>query len=128
MTWTPDQFWEFVEGYTGAFEAGQIREILQGEGLAVVSLRGSVIVPEWQDISTAPKDGFEIDLWCLNVSDGAEARFAEMFWNESGKWEDWCSYTLEPKWKPTHWMKAPKGPSVTRHDLWAESNDLGDAS
>jgi hypothetical protein len=45
MTWTPDQFWEFVEGYTGAFEAGQIREILQGEGLAVVSLQGSVVVP-----------------------------------------------------------------------------------
>jgi hypothetical protein len=78
------------------------------------ALEGSVAVPAWQPIETAPKDGFEIDLWCLNVADGGEARFAEMFWNESGKWEDWRSYILEPKYKPTHWMSAPEPPALPR--------------
>jgi hypothetical protein len=64
----------------------------------------------WRTIDTAPKDGREIDIWCLNVSDGKGARFAAMFWDDDG-WEDWHSYRLEPKWRPTHWMLPPLPPS-----------------
>jgi hypothetical protein len=35
-----------------------------------------------------------------------------MFFNDDGKWEDWRSYILEPKWRPTHWRRVPEGPSV----------------
>ncbi|MGM4987376.1 hypothetical protein [Tardiphaga sp. 841_E9_N1_2] len=31
--WTPEQFWEFMKGYTGEFEAGQIRDMLDDSGL-----------------------------------------------------------------------------------------------
>jgi hypothetical protein len=79
----------------------------------ITQLRAEREAAAWQPIETVPKDGFEIDLWCRNIADGSgEVRFSEMFWNESGKWEDWRGYILEPKWKPTHWRRTPEGPSV----------------
>jgi hypothetical protein len=34
--WTPDQFWEYVGGYAGEFEAGQMRDTLAERGLQIV--------------------------------------------------------------------------------------------
>lgn len=31
--WTPEQFWEYVAGYTGEFEAGAIRDMMRDRGL-----------------------------------------------------------------------------------------------
>lgn len=31
--WTPEQFWEFMKGYTGEFETGHIRDMLDDSGL-----------------------------------------------------------------------------------------------
>lgn len=38
--WTPDQFWEYVGGLVGEFEAGQIRDMLAPKGLALTSTDG----------------------------------------------------------------------------------------
>jgi hypothetical protein len=64
----------------------------------------------WRPIDTVPKD-HEVDLWCRNIADGSESRFPSMWINDEGKWEDWHSYVLEPKWLPTHWMEPPSPPS-----------------
>jgi len=64
----------------------------------------------WQPISTAPKDGTEIDVWI-----GSE-RVVDVFW--SHKRNAWCrseyeqnfgyvDYTIQP---PTHWMPIPSPP------------------
>ena len=69
----------------------------------------------WRDISTAPKDGSTIDLWCLNISHGStdSVRVPDAFWDdEVSKWEDRHGWILESKWRPTHWMPLPTGPSV----------------
>ena len=94
-----------------AFSKAQM--IAYGQACATAALSGSVAVPEWQPIETAPKDGTEVDLWCTNVADGAGSRFAEMFFDE-GQWTDWRSYRLEQKWKPTHWMHCPTGPAAPK--------------
>jgi hypothetical protein len=103
MTWTPDQFWEFVEGYTGAFEAGQIREILQGEGLAVVSLQDSVVVPA------------EALLWLTGEGPDADGKwFGETIGDGIPK--------LAGKYPRTYWWRSkfrsmvPNWPSVPRHE------------
>jgi len=48
IAWTPDQFWEYVGGLVGEFEAGQMRDMLAAKGLAVTSpsnARGLVLMP-----------------------------------------------------------------------------------
>lgn len=35
--WSPDQFWQYVEGLAGDHEAGQMREMLASQGLQLVS-------------------------------------------------------------------------------------------
>src|SRR5712691_13347356 len=69
---------------------------------------------QWQDIESAPKDGTELDLWCVNISRGSNRamRFPAMFWDQENRcWEDCHSYIiLEPKWRPTHWMPPPTPP------------------
>jgi hypothetical protein len=74
-------------------------------------------VEAWQPISTVPLQTDGVDLWCENIAHGddSEARFADMFINDQGKWEDWHGYLLEPKWKPTHWMPLP-APPIHRDD------------
>jgi hypothetical protein len=76
----------------------------------------------WEDISTAPKDADNIDLWCRNISHGStdQTRFTGMFVNGDGKWEDWHGYVLEPKWRPTHWKRPDAGP-ISRNDRGSEA-------
>jgi hypothetical protein len=66
---------------------------------------------EWHPIESVQKNGLEVDLWCLNISDGSSTRFPAMFMNDDGKWEDWHSYILEPKWRPVYWMPIPAPPA-----------------
>lgn len=68
------------------------------------------IESRWQPIETVPKDGCEVDLWCINISRGSDgaARFPGMSW-DGQRWEDW-RYILESKWRPTHWMPIPAPP------------------
>lgn len=79
---------------------------------------------EWMDISTAPKDGTEIDLWCRNISHGSDAtlRVPGMWWDsEIDRWVDWRDDMLEQKWRPTHWMPLPPPPD---HQTGPSSADL----
>lgn len=68
---------------------------------------------EWQDISTAPKNGTKIDLWAVNVF-GKGQRFANCHWWKATHehWEDrWMGLPVGLKnWTPTHWMFPPQPP------------------
>jgi len=35
--WTPEQFWEYVEGLAGDFNAGQMRDMLAERGLSLAA-------------------------------------------------------------------------------------------
>lgn len=70
---------------------------------------------EWLDIETAPKDGFEILVYCP-AHGSLEPYYAVAFW--SRKHNEWRSsvgckmMTSEPATlvPPTHWMKLPEDP------------------
>ncbi len=64
---------------------------------------------EWQDISTAPKDGLPIDLWCIeHLSYNKRARrYVNCKWGPVIDWvgnerEDWQGASGEDL-EPTHW-------------------------
>lgn len=76
---------------------------------------------DWQDISTAPKDGTEILLFTHHEADEyLDESFDAV---QIGLWDDGnhapgSAFHREPGWcqqkigKPTHWMPLPKAPST----------------
>lgn len=82
---------------------------------------------EWQDISTAPRDGTPIDLWVpWNPEDvSAGRRFADAY-RKAGEWwasgEDYDGYDARISGQPTHWMPHPSPPE-TRRTLTEEELD-----
>ena len=67
----------------------------------------------WKPISTAPKDGTKIDIWCFNGE-----RWTDAFWHQGlGYWVmDWGGPrgergTITPFGQPTHWMPIPERPA-----------------
>jgi hypothetical protein len=83
---------------------------------------------EWQDISTAPKDGTVIDVW-VNDPDGPH-RQTNVFWNDGywvlrrNRWSSVEAFFDEkgvPKIKITHWMPLPPppvtNPAEVTHDF-----------
>lgn len=52
MTWTPEQYWEFVGGLAGDFERDQMRDALDQHGLRVADVAAGPIQSE--DIATIP--------------------------------------------------------------------------
>lgn len=81
---------------------------------------------EWQDISTAPKDGTKIDVWCVNDVFGEPiGRVPDAWWSEEHEeWSagaSWLSRPIEapvatatgrPVVKVTHWMPKPQPPTL----------------
>lgn len=63
---------------------------------------------EWQDISTAPKDGFQI-LVCNASSDLMPHWCA--FWIEAAGWVVWSDLEILRTCQPTHWMPLPSPPT-----------------
>lgn len=60
----------------------------------------------WQDISTAPKNGTRILIW-----DGEDYYIADWReWNDKNGW--FIDYFGEEKINPTHWQSLPKPPIV----------------
>ncbi len=84
---------------------------------------------EWQDISTAPKDGTRIDLWVPDARYPVGGfRIAECFWREvplrrddAGKWEMGHGWVNEiegrvDEWfEATHWQPLPHPPKENEH-------------
>lgn len=69
---------------------------------------------EWLDIETAPKDGGNVLLWCVDLV-GGNGRVATGSWHGiySGSWWDFhMEYTLNP----THWMPLPDPPVIETED------------
>ena len=71
------------------------------------------LVPQWQDIETAPKDGTTI--FVISYSDGKWWKPDLAHWEEkSGRWENGESYD---EWPLTHWHPAgtlPTPPEPTQ--------------
>lgn len=61
----------------------------------------------WQPIETAPKDGTEIDVWCV------DHRVANAWWcNADNKWRTYGDDRITWTHQPTHWMPLPEAPNA----------------
>lgn len=69
---------------------------------------------EWKPISTAPKDGTEIDIWAKHWRCNADdfifrrfpsCRWRERFENRAGYWSG-----LDTGWHATNWCELPAPP------------------
>jgi len=76
---------------------------------------------EWQPIETAPKDGSEILLCCVDEECGLGAIFlcqwqaeddAPNWWIHIARdlWDDAEDLWLSTEWSPTHWVPLPSPP------------------
>jgi len=63
---------------------------------------------EWQDISTAPKDGTKIDLW-FKWEASSPGRKSNCWWEE-GEWRDEFCHGFHESGTPTHWIPLPEPP------------------
>lgn len=74
---------------------------------------------EWQDISTAPKDGTKLDLWVVFQETGAR-RVPDAHWNDKlGGWQLGQHNALDYMTPPaiTHWMPLPAAATAIRQLL-----------
>lgn len=70
---------------------------------------------DWQPISTAPRDGTEVDLWVIR--DGHGERFASASWDVMlGRWFNGYLHPLHRDADPTHWMPLPPPPKDDSDD------------
>ena len=81
---------------------------------AAAMLAASPSVGGWGDISTAPKDGTNIDLWCRDVKTGESYRFPDSYWcRDRQQWHGCDEYIWPEADVPTHWMPLPPPPPVS---------------
>jgi hypothetical protein len=71
----------------------------------------------WRDISTAPTDKTEVDLW-ITYQFGLPHRVMNAWRDSQGVWLQWATatdgrYPTPIGGKPTHWMPAPASPGPT---------------
>jgi len=104
MSDAPERIW-------AATEPDDISAQIQGEVYAQQTPDGMVgqpveyiradLVPQWQSMDSAPKDGTEILGY---VGAGYVGGFVMLkFEPTESRWEDWEDYG----WEPTHWMLPP---------------------
>ena len=74
--------------------------------VSVLEIIKQIEVPEWKDISSAPKDGRE--LIGLKVQDGHAPVRTTIWWDDV-----WCNDDGLMFFKPTHWMPLPESPKET---------------
>ena len=78
------------------------------------ALAASTPVGGWEDISTAPKDGTNIDLWCRDVKTGESYHFPDSYWcRDRQQWHGCDEYIWPEVDVPTHWRPLPPPPSVS---------------
>lgn len=77
---------------------------------------------EWQPIETAPRDGTEVDLWCVEKNGKyAPRRLTNRRYGSMQNWvgEEVVSWNVgDPyrDWRPTHWMPLPATPAQSERD------------
>lgn len=76
----------------------------------------------WQPIETAPKDGTEVDLWCVRQTSGGPLRIASMWWTNATGWRNG---NRDPKIEAlarsaTHWRLPPAPPVPSDGRMYAE--------
>lgn len=65
----------------------------------------------WRDISTAPRDGTEVDLWVVSRETGKGYRRVECaFDGEFWVTRDYAIVSCAPHFIVTHWMPLPPPP------------------
>lgn len=123
-----------------------IREIAT-LALTALEASGRAVVPGWQPIESAPKDGTVVDLWLGNDED--PHRRTDCYWGrpyhscgEAGQYCDscppdhdmWCDPMTggyEEELQPTHWMHpaaSPYGKAVVQEDEQARLDGLAPSS
>lgn len=79
---------------------------------------------EWQDISTAPRDGTVIDVWLGDCDESDRQFYCCGETRRSPGWA-WANGKFRPCAglpgltvfvRPTHWMPLPEPPQETGHD------------
>jgi hypothetical protein len=119
MAQAPERiFADWVETF-GAVEIGTWADTVRFSTQGTEYIRAD-LVPQWQPIETAPKDGRSI-LLCMGAdADGkpidpvAFDVFCQVAaWWGSEEWIVYCSMVHEPRlhFSPTHWMPLPAPPS-----------------
>lgn len=78
---TPQNVWDDVNPDDGSHDHDTIRNHVRAALTA--ALQGSIVVPEWQDISTAPKDGTVVFIAAPS---------------SNGTW-----FAADAKWDGSHW-------------------------
>ena len=85
------------------------------QATALLARLRPLMVPEWQTIETAPKDGTHVIGWFPEFGKAGKARqtapsYAEnVYWN-GVEWS-WVQDGDTPIHQPTHWMPLPAPPS-----------------
>lgn len=78
--------------------------------------RGLVIVPGWQPIETAPRDGTDVLFFDPNTEEGGSVMLGRY---EDGEWFDHSRDSFNRT--PTHWMPLPPPPEGARDAYTSQS-------
>jgi hypothetical protein len=104
MTWTPEQFWEYVGGLVSNWERDQMRNMLTSKGLTIVQAQSA-----WRPIESAPTDPDATFMVCaIGDKRGPFVVSGNILWmaRKAGTPSHLgLSYV-------THWMPLPAPPSV----------------
>jgi hypothetical protein len=66
---------------------------------------------DWKPIETAPKDGTEIDVWCLDANNEGYRVANAWYCNALNKWRSYYDGELGWAHQPTFWMRLPDAPN-----------------
>lgn len=105
MSDAPERIWTTSGGDAGSWTTTQSRmAVHMPDGWQVEYVRAD-LVPQWQPIETAPKDGSEFLCWSKGW------RYPHMAYWESEYMSFENPFTYDFMDQPTHWMPLPAPPT-----------------
>ena len=76
-------------------------------------LRALAEATGWRDIATAPRDGTEIDVWCIDHADEGYQRVTNAWWSvPDGRWRCYTDDGLIWASQPVFWQPLPPPPQT----------------
>jgi hypothetical protein len=112
MSDAPERVWHTIDrrGKISGSPDAHVRPCDEVSDAYVEYIRAD-LVPQWQPIENAPRDGTQIlGAWqCLNKTWDMNAMF---YFEEDGE-GGWFDYHAEYMHNPTHWMPLPNPPPAT---------------